>query len=178
MPYEIPRAIAELMLQGVPLEGMDGDNSFIQVDFIKAVFKELEALTGGAKVTTMGILGTQSTGKSTFLNAMHNFNFAVAAARCTKGINFMLIPINEDFKKKQAIAADYLLTLDTEGLKAPLSHLNNSERDKHDNEMATTVIGLSELTMINVTGTNDESINDVLAIMIPAAFELKRDEHA
>lgn len=41
MPNELPRIVAELMLQGVPLEGMDGDNSFIQVEFIKCVFEEL-----------------------------------------------------------------------------------------------------------------------------------------
>lgn len=125
----------------------------------------------------MGILGTQSTGKSTFLNAMHNFNFAVAAARCTKGINLQLVAIDINFKKKfPACVADYLLVLDTEGLKAPLG-MAREEADKHDNEMATTIIGCGELTMINVRDAIDPAINDVLAIMIPAAFDLQQDEN-
>lgn len=58
---------------------MDGDNSYIIVEFISQIFLELENILGGnKKVALTGILGTQSSGKSTFLNCMYNFDFATA----------------------------------------------------------------------------------------------------
>jgi hypothetical protein len=44
------------------------------------------------------------------LNVMLNLSFAVAAARCTKGIFMQVLKVSEE---------QYLVLLDTEGLRAP-----------------------------------------------------------
>ncbi len=91
------------------LEVMDGDQSFIPIEWVKAVFRHLHTLTH-AKASVCSIVGTQSTGKSTMLNVMLNLSFAVAAARCTKGIFMQVLKVSEE---------QYLVLLDTEGLRAP-----------------------------------------------------------
>jgi polynucleotide 5'-kinase involved in rRNA processing len=53
------------------LEVMDGDLSFIPIEWVKAVFRHLQALTH-AQASVCSVVGTQSTGKSTMLNVMLN----------------------------------------------------------------------------------------------------------
>ena len=52
--------------------------------------------------------------------------------------------------------------MDTEGLRAPELTSNASDNIKHDNEMATTIMGLSDLTFINIIGLSNPSMLEVL----------------
>ena len=61
-------------------------------------------------------MGIQSSYKSTLLNFMFNLRFAVAAERCTKGIYLSLLKIEDD----------YMIVLDTEGLRSPEINTNST----------------------------------------------------
>jgi len=54
-----------------------------------------------------------------------------------------LVEIDEEFRSLGQTKAEYLLIMDTEGLRAPELTSNASDNLKHDNEMATTIMGLS-----------------------------------
>ena len=95
------------------------------------------------RIFVLTILGIQSTGQSTLLNTMFGVQFPVSAGRCTKGAFMQLIPIVLD-----NFPYDGLLLINTEGLGAPEYKQDNT----HDNEIATFVLGISDLAIINVRG--------------------------
>ena len=76
--------MAELWIQGVALEIMDGDAVHIPVDWLRPVLDKVETITQSTifKVST---IGAQSCGKSTLLNATFGLNFPVSSGRCTRG---------------------------------------------------------------------------------------------
>ncbi|CAG2243126.1 Interferon-induced very large GTPase 1 [Mytilus edulis] len=91
--------------------------------------------------------------------------FAVSAGRCTRGVFIQLVPVNMENSK-----FDYVLVIDTEGLRAPeLAYQKHS----HDNELATFVIGLGDITVVNIKGENTAEMKDVLQIAVHAFLRLK-----
>ena len=102
------------MLKGYAIELMDGDNSFIWIDWIKAILKHLgeaikefvnpdldyeqRARARDPKGISISIMGLQSSGKSTMLNCMFNSKFAVAAGRCTKGIYMLPVILDKEMR--------------------------------------------------------------------------------
>lgn len=75
---------------------------------------------------------------------MYNSKFAVAAERCTKGIFLQFLELDEELRKKLGVQAKYMLNLDTEGLRAPELQSDKAKSLKHDNEMATLIIGMAD----------------------------------
>ncbi|CAC5379624.1 unnamed protein product [Mytilus coruscus] len=162
---DLCQVCAKVLLLGQPFEIMDGDAANVPMRWIKAVFTELRELVGNKKILALSVLGIQSSGKSTLLNTMFGLQFAVSAGRCTRGVFVQLVPVNsKNFK------FDYLLVVDTEGLRA--SELGNQKRD-HDNKLATFVIGLGDITVINIKGENTSEISDILQIAVHAFLRLK-----
>ncbi|KAM6959665.1 up-regulator of cell proliferation-like [Tautogolabrus adspersus] len=144
----LPRLCAELLLDGFPLELVDGDASNIPLRWVTDVLSQLNDLVSPkSKILVVAVLGVQSTGKSTLLNTMFGVQFAVSSGRCTRGAFMLLIKVNENVKKE--LKCDFMVIIDTEGLKSPeLAQLDNSY--EHDNELATLVVGLSDITIINI----------------------------
>eukprot|EP00062_Callorhinchus_milii_P025266 gi/632986064/ref/XP_007910029.1/ PREDICTED: interferon-induced very large GTPase 1-like isoform X2 [Callorhinchus milii] len=167
----LPRVAAELMLDGFPLELLDGDASSISVDWVTDVLTELSKKLGeDTKVFVLTVLGVQSTGKSTLLNTMFGLQFAVSSGRCTRGAFIQLIKITGDLQKQTG--SDYIMIVDTEGLKAPeLAKLEGSY--EHDNELATLVVGLSDVTFINMAMENSSEMKDTLQIVVHAFLRMK-----
>ena len=98
---------------------------------------------------------------------MFGLKFATSAGRCTKGVYCQMIPIDRASTK---VDYDYLLVVDTEGLRAPeLQSMSNV----HDNELATFVIGLGNVTIVNIKGENAADMQDVLQIVIHAMLRIK-----
>ncbi|CAM5119335.1 unnamed protein product [Eretmochelys imbricata] len=119
------------------------------------------------------VLGVQSTGKSTLLNTMFGLQFAVISGRCTRGALMMLIKVTEAVQ--EVLGYDFILVIDTEGLKAPeLAALEDSYQ--HDNELATLVIGLSDITIINMAMENATEMKDVLQIVVHAFLRMEEIE--
>uniref|UniRef100_A0A3P9BA03 Upregulator of cell proliferation n=1 Tax=Maylandia zebra TaxID=106582 RepID=A0A3P9BA03_9CICH len=96
----LPKLCAELLLDGFPLELVDGDASNIPLRWLSDVLSQLSDLVSpNRKILVVTVLGVQGTGKSTLLNTMFGVQFAVSSGRCTRGAFMSLIKINEDMKK-------------------------------------------------------------------------------
>uniref|UniRef100_A0A8C1MER0 Zmp:0000000912 n=1 Tax=Cyprinus carpio TaxID=7962 RepID=A0A8C1MER0_CYPCA len=166
----LPQFAAELMISGYPLELMDGDAAHVPLIWVQAVLGELIKMLGDPRVFVLSILGIQSTGKSTMLNAMFGLQFAVSAGRCTKGAFMQLVKVSEELKKQ--LNFDYILVVDTEGLHALELPCRSSRH--HDNEMATFVVGLGNMTLINIFGENPAEMQDILQIVVQAFLRMKK----
>ncbi len=166
----LPSLAADMMISGFPLELMDGDAAHVPVIWISAVLDQLIQRLGDQRVFVLSVLGIQSSGKSTLLNAMFGLQFAVSAGRCTRGAFMQLITVSDDLKTQ--LNFDYILVVDTEGLCA-LELFGRSTRH-HDNELATFVVGLGNLTLINIFGENPSEMLDVLQIVVQAFLRMKK----
>ncbi|CAM4540461.1 unnamed protein product [Caretta caretta] len=167
---ELPQIAADLMASGYPIELMDGDASYVPLKWVRAVFDKLTEKLGDKKVFVLSVLGIQSTGKSTLLNAMFGLQFSVSAGRCTRGAFMQLIKVDENLQ--QSLHIDYILVVDTEGLRA--MELTSKSTLNHDNELATFVIGLGNMTLINIFGENPSEMQDVLQIAVQAFLRMKQ----
>ncbi|XP_078477445.1 interferon-induced very large GTPase 1-like [Lampetra planeri] len=165
----LPGIAADLMLSGFPLELMDGDASHVPLSWISSVLKKVIEKIEDKKLFVLSILGIQSSGKSTLLNAMFGLQFLVGAGRCTRGVYMQLVKVEAELSKK--LGCDFVLIVDTEGLRAP--ELSNAT-PTHDNELATFVIGLGNATVINIFGENPSEMQDILQIAVQAFLRMKQ----
>ncbi|XP_051569312.1 interferon-induced very large GTPase 1-like isoform X2 [Myxocyprinus asiaticus] len=165
-----PKMAAEMMISGFPLELMDGDAAHVPLIWISAVLDELIRKLGDQRVFVLSVLGIQSSGKSTMLNAMFGLQFAVSAGRCTRGAFMQLVRVSEEMKEQ--LKFDYILVVDTEGLRA-LELAGRSTRH-NDNILASLVIGLANLTLINIFGENTSEMHDVLQTVLKALMRMKK----
>ncbi|XP_026701207.1 interferon-induced very large GTPase 1-like [Athene cunicularia] len=167
---KLPEIAADLMVSGYPVELMDGDASYVPLRWVGAIFDRLIEKLGDKRVFVLSVLGIQSTGKSTLLNAMFGLQFSVSAGRCTRGAFMQLIKVDE--KLQQDLDFDYMLVVDTEGLRA--IEMANKQSLNHDNELATFVIGIGNMTLINIFGENPSEMQDVLQIAVQAFLRMKQ----
>ncbi|XP_076075833.1 interferon-induced very large GTPase 1-like [Mytilus galloprovincialis] len=162
---KLPVIGAKLLLTGHPFELMDGDVANVPLTWVKAVLNQLKEIIGDKKLLALSVLGVQSSGKSTFLNTMFGLQFAVSAGRCTRGVFMQLVPVITSER-----LFDFIVVIDTEGLRAPeLAY----QKYSHDNELATFVIGLGDITIVNIKGENTAEVKDVLQIAVHAFLRLK-----
>ncbi|XP_066578858.1 interferon-induced very large GTPase 1 isoform X1 [Amia ocellicauda] len=175
-PYQqqmqhLPTLCAKLLLDGFPLELVDGDASNIPIKWVSDVLTALHhEVQSNSRLLVVTVLGVQSTGKSTLLNTMFGVQFAVSSGRCTRGAFMLLIKVKDNFKKK--LKCDFVMVIDTEGLKSPeLAQLADSY--EHDNELATLVVGLSDITIINIAMENSTEMKDILQIVVHAFLRMK-----
>ncbi|KAI6650904.1 hypothetical protein LOD99_5744 [Oopsacas minuta] len=162
--------VAHLLIEGQAFEIIDGDANHVALSWVTSVLDSLALIIGyDSKIFVCSILGTQSTGKSTLLNTMFGAKFPVSSGRCTRGIFMQLIPIESMLRTK--LGYDYLVLLDTEGLRAPELSIDSSYR--RDNELATIAIGLGDMTIINLYGEGHGEVQDILQIIIFAFIRMK-----
>ncbi|XP_067282711.1 interferon-induced very large GTPase 1-like [Pseudorasbora parva] len=166
----LPSLAAEMMISGFSLELMDGDADHVPIIWISAVLDQLIQKLGDRRVFVLSVLGIQSSGKSTMLNAMFGLQFAVGAGRCTRGAFMQLVRLSEEMKTQMNF--DYILVVDTEGLRAP--ELSGRSTRHHDNELATFVVGLGNLTLINIFGENPSEMQDILQIVVQAFMRMEK----
>jgi hypothetical protein len=160
-------AAAEILLSGQPLELLDGNSSYIPLRWFDAVYSNLEHKTNNAKIFVISVLGIQSSGKSTMLNTMFGLEFPVSAGSCTRGAFASLIPVSDSLKSESNV--QYLLIIDTEGLKASA----DPQLREHDNELATFAIGVADLTIVNIYGENHHEIKEFLQIAVHAFLKMR-----
>ena len=166
-----PRLMAELIADGYCMEIIDGESTHVPIDWITAVFGELQDIYNQSKIYTVSIVGVQSSGKSTLLNTMFGLNFNVSAGRCTCGAFMQLLSFGEDEKIK--LKCDHLLLIDTEGLRAPELQFISKQ---HDNQLATFVVGLADVAIVNIFGENQVQINDILQTVSHAFIRITNIE--
>ena len=161
---------ARLLYEGHAFEIIDGDVNHVAMVWVSSVLENLANIIGHKmRIFVLSILGTQSTGKSTLLNTMFGADFPVSSGRCTRGIFMQLIPIGGELRSQ--LKYDYLVILDTEGLRAPELSLNSFYR--RDNELATLAVGLGDLTLINMSGEGHSEVQDILQIIVFAFIRMK-----
>jgi hypothetical protein len=81
---------------------------------------------------------------------MFGLQFPVGHGRITKGAFMQLIPVNDE-----QLSYEYILVIDTEGLRAPeLGELNYI----HDTEFASFIIGLADINIVNIMGEHSLEI--------------------
>lgn len=166
----LPAIGAEMLISGLPLELMDGDTAQVPVLWIEAVLNLLTKKLGNKKVFVLSVLGLQSSGKSTLLNAMFGLQFTVSAGRCTRGAFMQLIKVDSAIAEE--LKYEYVLVVDTEGLRSPELNINTSL--SHDNELATFIIGIGDMTIINIMGENPSEMHDILQICVQAFLRMKQ----
>nr|XP_046255040.1 up-regulator of cell proliferation-like [Scatophagus argus] len=168
----LPGLVAEMLLDGCPLELLDGDASNIPERWVTDVLTELHKKVGEkSRLLVLTVLGVQSSGKSTLLNTMFGVQFPVSSGRCTRGAYMLFLKVCEDMQSK--LNCDFIVLIDTEGLKSPhLAQLEDSY--EHDNQLATFVIGLSDATIINIAMENSTEMKDVLQVAIHAFLRMKQ----
>ena len=165
----LPGAAAKLLMDGYPLELMDGDAAHVPLRWVQAILNEVVLLLGDPRVFVLSVLGLQSSGKSTLLNTVFGLQFNVSSGRCTRGAYMQLLPISDDLSDE--IKCDYILVIDTEGLRAP--ELDYMQSQKHDNELATFVIGLANDTIINIYGEVAGDMDDILQTSVHAFIRMR-----
>ncbi|XP_051866352.1 interferon-induced very large GTPase 1-like [Pristis pectinata] len=169
---QLPGVAADLLLGGFPLELLDGEVSNVPVPWITAVLTEVATKVGsGSRMLVLTVIGVQSTGKSTLLNTMFCLRFAVSSGRCTRGAYMQLIQVTGSLAAE--LGCEFILVIDTEGLRAPeLATLTDSY--EHDNELATFVVGLSNLTLVNIGMENLTEMKDVLQIVVHSLIRMRQ----
>ena len=168
----LPEIAAQLLVDGFPLELMDGDAAHVPKDWISAVLEKvsdiLKITTSNPQLFVLSVLGLQSTGKSTMMNTLFGVQFTVSAGRCTRGAFIQLLPVHSSLQKKCGF--QYFLIIDTEGLRAP--ELDALQMQKHDNELATFVIGMANLTIMNIKGEIAGDMDDILQTTVHAFLRM------
>ena len=164
----LPYLAAKLLLLGQPLELMDGDAANVPQRWIDAVMQALNKAIGDKKVVSISVLGIQSSGKSTLLNTMFGLQLSVSAGRCTRGVFLQLVPI---CGKNASKWPSYALVIDTEGLRAPEL---SGKAVTSDNELATLVIGLADIIILNIKGETMGEMENVLQIVVHELLRLKQ----
>ncbi|XP_019748096.1 LOW QUALITY PROTEIN: up-regulator of cell proliferation-like, partial [Hippocampus comes] len=114
----LPAVAADMLLDGYPLEFLDRDASNIPEKWVTDVLMELHKKVGGkSRLIVLTVLGVQSTGKSTLLNTMFGVHFPVSSGRCTRGAYMLFLRVGDDIQTE--LGCDFILLIDTEGLKSP-----------------------------------------------------------
>ena len=165
----LPQVAAELLIAGYPMEVMDGNAAHVPIKWVSAMLRKVIEMLKDPKVFAISVLGLQSTGKSTLLNTAFGLQFNVSAGRCTRGAFMQMLPISEDLRN--AANCDYVLVVDTEGLRAP--EQDSKIARKHDNELATFVTGFVNATMINIYGETPGDMDGILQTVVHAFIRMR-----
>ena len=167
----LPAVAASLLTNGYPLEIMDGDAAHVPINWIQAVIKNVAKKLNNPKIFVLSVLGLQSTGKSTMLNTTFGLQFSVGAERYIRGAYMQLLPLSDELREK-CENCDYVLIVDTEGLRTP--ELDSQQTRKHDNELATFVIGLANVTLFNIYGEVPGDMDDIIQTAVHAFIRMRR----
>lgn len=145
---QLSRIIARMLLHGVPFEIMNGDTASVPITWIEAVLMNLKDIIGDKKVLTISVLGVQG---STLLSTMFGLQFDVSSRPCTRGVFMHLVPVDDT-----NFPFEWILVIYTDGLRALEPGLPEY---KQNNELATFVIDISYITIVNTKGEYTNEVN-------------------
>ncbi|XP_007544446.2 up-regulator of cell proliferation-like [Poecilia formosa] len=170
---QLPMFAAQMLLDGVPLELVDGDAANIPLTWINAVLTELHSLIqSNSKVKVISVIGVENSGKSTLLNTMFGTRFAVDKGMCTRGAFMQMITVSKHVKSK--IGCDCIMLIDTEGLKAH-KIVQDDHSHERDIEVACLAVALSDITIINIS--KDASVEkEFLRMVLNALTRVKVED--
>ncbi|CAI2165824.1 7036_t:CDS:2 [Funneliformis geosporum] len=160
---KLPELYSELLIGGQTIELLDGDTGSISEAWFLAICGHICRRFPKLRIFVISILGLQSSGKSTLLNALFACRFAISAGRCTRGLFMRLLFLDKDLSEKLNI--DVFILIDTEGLGAP-EKMDDPESEKKDRILVTYAMGVSHLTILNVLGESMRDLTEILQIAI------------
>nr|CAG8535359.1 7706_t:CDS:2 [Entrophospora candida] len=167
---KLPELYAQLLISGHSIELLDGDAGAISKAWFSAICRRICNAYPGLRIFVVSILGLQSSGKSTLLNALFACRFAVSVGRCTRGLFMRLLFLEKDLSDQ--LGVDAFVLIDTEGLGAP-EKMNDPESEKKDRILATFAMGVSNLTILNVLGESMRDLTEILQIAIVTMARLE-----
>lgn len=171
---QLPALCAQMLLDGFPLELVDGDAANIPMKWITEVLTELHyIMQSNSKLKVITIIGAENSGKSTLLNTMFGLRFAVGKGTCTRGAFIQLINVNKDVRKD--LGCDCIIIIDTEGLK-PHQMIQEDHSHERDKEVASLAVALSDATIVSVPRDNS-SEKDILEMVLHAFTKLKDESN-
>ena len=139
--------IMQLLLQGFSFEFLTRSSLNFGLKLLQTHLNEL----GLERVFTVGVLGPQSSGKSTLLNSMFGTTFDTSQGRCTQGLHMSLQPI------RQARETRFLVIIDSEGL-----HGTERNDPEFENKMCLFLMNTCDCLLVNVKSEFGKSIyNDL-----------------
>ncbi|KAH7306436.1 hypothetical protein KP509_22G011800 [Ceratopteris richardii] len=165
--HKIPRLAAQHLLDGFPLEIIDGDAGVFSKFWVENVLQQLETMASKsrqkpAQIFVMSVIGVQSSGKSTLLNLMFGTQLQTSAGRCTRGVYAQLVP-------SQREEYDYVLLLDIEGLRSPeFFQLDSNSSIIRDNCLATFGFLPSDVSVFMVSNEDDIGLREILPMVLLA----------
>lgn len=163
---QLPGQCAQMMLDGFPLELVDGDAANIPIKWISQVLTELHnIMNSSSKLKVITVIGAENSGKSTLLNTMFGVRFAVNVGTCTRGAFIQLISVSKDIRKE--LGCDCIMLIDTEGLK-PHRMVRDDHSHERDKEVASLAVALSDVVVVSIS--NDSSREKDLWEMVCHAF--------
>nr|XP_032834726.1 interferon-induced very large GTPase 1-like [Petromyzon marinus]XP_032834728.1 interferon-induced very large GTPase 1-like [Petromyzon marinus] len=165
-----PKLYGELLTQGHAIELLNGDTSEMPGAWLADIFQHISRNFPTLRIFVISILGLQSSGKSTLLNALFACKFAVSVGRCTRGLFMRLLFLEEKLVKK--LKCDVIVLIDTEGLGAP-EKMSDDNAEQKDRILATFAMSVSNLTLINVLGEYMRDLAEILQIAIVAMARLE-----
>jgi len=171
----LPQNVAELFLNGHPIELLDGDAGRVQVLWLNEIFNSVAKQHPKLRVYVISIIGLQSSGKSTLLNSLFACRFAVSVGRCSRGLFMRLLFLDKEVAK--AFNVDAVLLIDTEGLGSP-EKMGDLEAEKKDRLLATFAMGISNLAIINVLGEYIKELTEILQIAVVTMTRLEQADMA
>ena len=152
--------MAGILQMGEVLEIFDGDSGHSHIIWLSAVLNRIE---NRGRIFKISVLGAQTCGKFMLLNSLFGLNLPVRSGRRTRGACLQLVKIEKQLAER--FNCDSLLVIDSEGL---MSRISND----YDKELATFVIGISDITLV-VTNGNENEMQDVLSIAIHVLLRMK-----
>ncbi|KAH7306439.1 hypothetical protein KP509_22G012000 [Ceratopteris richardii] len=164
---KIPRLAAQHLLDGFPLEIIDGDAGRFSKSWVDNVLQELQTMASKsrrkpARILVMSVIGLQSSGKSTLLNLMFGTQLQTSAGRCTRGVYVQLVPSRRE-------EYDYVLLLDIEGLRSPEFFPGDSNSSIiRDNALATFGLLPSDVSVFMVSNEDDLGLREILPMVLLA----------
>lgn len=167
---QLPALCAQMLLDGFPLELVDGDAANIPMKWITAVLTELHYIKHScSKLKVITIIGAENSGKSTLLNTMFGARFAVGKGTCTRGAFIHLISVSSDIRNE--LGCDCIVIIDTEGLK-PDQMVQADHSHERDKEVASLAVALSDAIVISLPRGNP-SDKDILELVLHAVTKVK-----
>ncbi|ETW07101.1 hypothetical protein H310_01744 [Aphanomyces invadans] len=164
-----PELAAMHLLDGFPMELMDGDAAMVNLKWITAILNKLEDKLPTARIFVLSIMGVQSAGKSTLLNYMFGVRLRTSVSRCTRGVSLQLLQCDGRAEY------DYILLLDTEGIRSP-EYIGTEGSVWRDNRMATLAILPSDATIILTKGESTVTISEILPIVLSVFLDSELTE--
>ncbi|KAM8769950.1 up-regulator of cell proliferation isoform 1-T1 [Rhynchonycteris naso] len=148
-----PGLAFELLVQGLPLELIDGNTLSTPVRWVTGLLKELHAhLERRSRLVVVSALGVPATGKSTLLNTMFGLRFATGRGRGPRGAFMQLVTVAETFS--QDLGCDHILVIDSGGLIGG-TPATAGERFELEVSLATLIMGLSNVIVVSLAETRD-----------------------